>query len=191
MPVYERRWDDLGVTETLRYRWMTGQQTLVAGISKLPQWQRVSFARNGEICVRETAQQLHWPKKFPAVSFGAKLDETRGALTEALGDIAQSYDRAAIFLSGGVDSSLLAALSKSCFKQCLLVTPVFAGERNPGLATAKSFAETLQLEQLLVDIDPAKLEKDLRELIHAKSGQINFLSLAIQQMMGPFRVSIN
>ena len=183
MPVLDRQWDDLGLAETLRYRWMSGQQTLVAGISKLPHWRRVLFARNGEISVHDTDQQPHWPTNFRAVSFADKLDETRSALTDALSDIAQSYDRAAIFLSGGVDSSLLAALSRSCFKQCLLVTPVFAGESNHELAAAKSIAETLQLEHLLVDFNPARLEKNLRELIYAKGGQINFHSLAVHQMI--------
>lgn len=112
MPVFERRWDDLGVAETLRYRWMTGQQTLIAGISKLPHWHRVFFARSGEISIRKTAQRPNWPTKFPEVSFSAKLDETRGALSEVLGEVAQSFDKAAILFSGGVDSSLLAALTR-------------------------------------------------------------------------------
>ena len=182
-PVYERQWDDLGLAETLRYRWTTGQRTLVAGISKLPLWHRVSFSRNGEISVNETAQRPVWPTNFEAVSFGEKLDETRGALTDALSEVAQSYDKAAIFLSGGVDSSLLAALARPCFKKCLLVTPVFSGANNPELETAKTFAETLQLEHLLVDFDPARLEKDLRELVRAKDGQIHFHTLAVHQLI--------
>ena len=183
MPVFERRWDDLGVAETLRYRWMTGQQTLIAGISKLPHWHRVFFARSGEISIRKTAQRPNWPTKFPEVSFSAKLDETRGALSEVLGEVAQSFDKAAILFSGGVDSSLLAALSKSCFKQCLLVTPIFVGESNPELEIAKSIAEILQIEHLLVELDPAKIEKNLRELVRAKGGQIYFHSLAMHQVI--------
>ena len=183
MPVFERQWDDLGLAEMLRYRCMSGQNTLITGVSKLPNWQRVSIARNGEISVHKTAQQPEWPTNIPAVPFGEKLDETRSALTNVLGEVAQSYDNAAIFLSGGVDSSLLAALSKSCFKKCLLVSAEFPGENNPELDTARSFAKTLQLEHLIVEIDQSRLEQDLRYLTAAKGGQINFHSLAIHQMV--------
>jgi len=183
MPVFKRDWDRLGLAETLRYRRTSGHRTMVAGISKLSNWHRVSFTRNGEVITCDTAQQPQWPTKFQAVSFGEKLDETRRALTGALGEVAQTYDKAAIFLSGGVDSSLLAALCRPCFKECLLVTPVFRGYFNPELESARSFSEALQMEHLLVDIDPEKLETDLRELTRDKGGQIHFHSLAMHQMI--------
>ncbi len=183
LPVSGHSWDDLGLAEMLRYRWTSGPQTLVAGVSRLPHWSRVSFSSNGEICIRATAQQPRWPTQTHAASFAEKLDETRTALTDSLREAALSHDRVAIFLSGGVDSSLLAALAKPCFRRCLLVTPVFGGDNNPELEAAKSYAEKLQLEHLLVKFDPHRLDTDLRELVRAKGGQIHFHALAIHQMM--------
>ena len=48
MPIFDQQWDDIGLGETLHYRWMSGQQTLLTSISKLPHWHRVSFSLNGE-----------------------------------------------------------------------------------------------------------------------------------------------
>jgi len=183
LPVSDHAWDQLGLAEMLRYRWTSGPQTLVAGVSRLPHWKRVSFSKNGEIGIRETSQQPRWPTQTHEASFAERLDETRTALTNSLKDAAHYHDRVAIFLSGGVDSSLLAALSKTCFRHCLLVTPVFGGDNDPELEAAKTYAEKLQLEHLLVEFDPHRLDTDLRELVRAKGGQIHFHALAIHQMM--------
>lgn len=183
MPVCDVKWDELGLSEMLRYRWTTGTESLVAGISQLPHQFRVSFRRDGEVSLLPKGPQRRWPTRIRGMPFNEKLDETRTALTNAIGEVARHYDNAAIFLSGGVDSSLLAALSKSRFRKCLLITSVFPGQDNPELETAKAFVATLGTEHLLVDIDTARIEKDLRELVTAKGGQVNFHMLAMQQLL--------
>jgi asparagine synthase (glutamine-hydrolysing) len=183
MPVRAVDWDKMGLSEMLRYRWTSDKETVLAGISQLPLQFKVVFQSNGEINVLPKAQQRRWPTRFLKIEFDQKLDETRTALQSTLDEVAQYYDNAAILLSGGVDSSLLAALSKSSFKKCLLVTPIFPGETNPELENAKEFANTLGLEHLLVDFDAARVEHDLRELVAAKGGQINFHLLAIHQLI--------
>jgi len=183
MPVARISWDALGLGETLRYRWMSGRHTLLEDIFKLPHWQRVVFASNGDIVIHDTGQAPTWPPECEAVSLREKISETRQALDRSLSNAADSYDNAAIFLSGGVDSSLLAALSKPHFKNCLLVTPVFPGANNPELDYATSFARTLQLEHLLVEFDPGQLDPDLRQLIRLKGGQVTFQSVAFHQLM--------
>lgn len=183
MPVPSINWDALGLGETLRYRWMSGQHTSLEQIYKLPHWQRVVFADHGEITIHDSDQAPKWPPEFEAVPIEDKISETRQALDQSLCDVASSYDNAAIFLSGGVDSSLLAALSKPHFKKCLLVTPVFPGSHNPELDYARSFARTLQLEHLLVEFDPGQLDQDLKQLIRLKGGQVTFQSVAFHQLM--------
>ena len=182
MPVTDYQWDDVGLGETLRYRCMSGQHTQVAGISKLPHMHRVLFTDSGKIKVQAVAQRQP-PTQFPASSFKAKLGETRSALTATLKSAACSYDNAAIPLSGGVDSALLAALAKSCFKRCLAVTPVFPGESNPELEIAKTLARSMGMEHMLVYIDDTRIEENLRDLIRSKGGQVNFHSIAMRQIM--------
>jgi len=183
MPVFDRRWDELGLGECLRYRWLSGQESLLKNISKLPLWHRVFFANDGEITIHTAAQRPKSVTGSAKLSFDEKLDETRNALSGTISEIAGFYNNAAVFLSGGVDSSLLAALAKPCFEKCLLVTPVFSGDDNPELDNAKAFAKTLQLEHLLVDIDETRIERDLHELSAIHCGQITFQQLAVHQMM--------
>jgi len=66
-----------------------------------------------------------------------------------------------------------------------LVTPVFEGgdENNPELGAAKAVAKTLGVEHLLVDVDTARFEKDLRQLAPSKGEQLNFHRLAMHQMI--------
>ena len=183
MPVFTVEWDELGLSEMLRYRWTPSEQSLVSGISQLSHQFRVSFGRNGQISLLRKTQQQRWPPRSPGVPFEEKLAETRKAFTTAFDEVAHSYDRAAIFLSGGVDSSLLAAFARSTFRKCLLVTPVFPGNDNPELAIAKAFAKTLGVEHFLVDIDTSRIESDLRDLVTAKGGQIKFHLIALHQLM--------
>jgi asparagine synthetase B (glutamine-hydrolysing) len=183
MPVYDRRPNDAALSEMLRYRWMTGQESLFTGISQLPQWRRVVFAPDGEISLLDARQQTDIPLRIAPGSFQEKLDETRVALTRALDEAARSYTKAAVLLSGGVDSSLLAALARSSFRKCLLVSIEFPGEENPELEIARAFAKTLGLEHLIVKFDSTRVEADWRALADAKGGQINFLSIAMRQMI--------
>ena len=183
MPIFDVAWDEQGLSEMLRYRWTPGEQSLVSGISQLSQKFRVSFGHNGQISLLPKAKQQRGTAGIRGVPFEEKLSETREAFTTAFDEVAQAYDRAAIFLSGGVDSSLLAAFARSAFKKCLLVTPVFPGNDNPELAIAKAFADTLGVDHLLVDIDTSRIESDMRYLVTAKAGQIKFHLLALHQLM--------
>ena len=182
MPIAGTEWDETGLPEMFRYRWTSGQRTLLAGVSRLPQWRRVRFARDGEIAVLATRQKPALPATAAPKPFREQLDATRGALKSVFDDVAASHRRAAVFLSGGVDSSLLAAMARAAFDECLLVTPAFAGGHNPELGKATAFARTLGLEHLVVAIDESRLTADLRELAGAKGGQIKFHLLAMLQM---------
>lgn len=182
MPVVPVCWDQTGVAEMFRFRWTSGQTTLVAGVSRLPQRHRVAFGSSGGVTVLPTARKGTAPPECRARPLSEQLDGTRGALRSTFEQLAESENKAAVFLSGGVDSSLLAALAKPAFDKCLLVTPVFAGGRNPELDAAKAFASKLELEHLLVHIDESRLERDLRELVDAKGGQIKFHLLALRQL---------
>jgi asparagine synthase (glutamine-hydrolysing) len=183
MPIFQLKWDAVGVAETLRYRWLSGEHTLIDNVFKLPHWRRLSIDLEGDVTLYDTDQRPTWPTDFQSKPFEDKVAETRRALNTALEEVAGTYKNAAIFLSGGVDSSLLAALSKPIFNKCLLMTPIFPSKDNPELANARSFAQTLQLEHLLVEFDPSRLEEDLRQLIHLKGGQVTFQALAFQQLM--------
>lgn len=182
VPLRVVEWDAVGLSETLRYRWTSGERTQIRGVGQLPIWHRVLFRRNGEISLQNTIEKPKYTRQLREPLRRRKVDETRSALATTLSDMAQHHENAAVYLSGGVDSALLAAMAKPCFRKLLLVTPVFPGEANPELPTAKEFAGALHLEHLMVDVDPERLELDLRALVRAKGGQVNYLLLPMHQM---------
>lgn len=182
IPKPQRQWDPTGLAEILRYRYTTGRPTLLRGVSQLPRRHRVCFSPDGTFALRPLAPLLAHPKPGAEVPFRRKLDETRGALLAALEKAAEASANAAVFLSGGVDSSLLAALARQCFSRSILVTPVFREDANPELAAAKAFAGTLELEHLLVPVDERRLEEDLRTLVRLTGLQVNFHMLAMHQL---------
>jgi asparagine synthetase B (glutamine-hydrolysing) len=184
MPMPGSSWDPAGRAESIYHRYLAGTSTIVQGVSRLPHGFRLGLAPGSR---RVSLTPLPPRHQQPIVARPAQYREiveaTCSALTQAVADASEHYDNVAIFLSGGVDSSLLAALARLYFKRCLLVTPVFPGHDNPELDTAKAFASILKVEHLLVPIDETRLEHDLRQLTWQKGSQITFQLLAVQQML--------
>ncbi|MFT5850667.1 MAG: asparagine synthase (glutamine-hydrolyzing) [Colwellia sp.] len=182
MPVYDLVIDPLAKFEILLYRFTTSSNTLLSAISKLKPKHTVQIT--GE---KIQQQQQYWvlPKpKYSAVPLTEKIKKTKIALQNNLKVASKQYNKVAIFLSGGVDSSLLAALSKDIFEECCLITPVFKDEENPELATAKEFAKILGMKHYLVEISNESLLNDLQQLIKLNREPLrHYSSLAMTAMM--------
>ena len=184
MPLGGLSWEPTGMAESVHYRYLGGTSTVVRGVSRLPhgfRWRLSPGQRRPAVTSLPPRHQQ--PVFIRPLPFERVVEDTCSALSGAIAEASVHYDNVAIFLSGGVDSSLLAALSKLYFKRCLLVTPVFPGHDNPELDAAKAFAGILKLEHLLVPVDETRLEQDLRKLTWQKGSQPTFQLLAIQQMM--------
>jgi asparagine synthase (glutamine-hydrolysing) len=168
--------------ESFYYRWTTGRNTLFSSVEKLMVRHVVNFDKRNN-----AVQQGYWYLPQPAhnlVTLSKKISMTKSLLVDALQQASKRYKKVAIFLSGGVDSSILAALSKDIFEQCYLITPVFSGEKNPELENAKIFAKTLGLPHHLIEIAPSALENDLKQLISLKREPLrHYSSLAMMAMM--------
>jgi len=184
MPYYDTSNDPKGAYESALYRWTTGEQTLLAKVHKLMAHHSIKLDPE----FRETTQsQSYWQLPLPQIvntSIETKIAQTKTILTNRLKEASRHHKKVAIFLSGGVDSSILAALSKDIFEKCYLITPIFKGEANPELATAKAFAKTLNLTHHFIEIDPEFLEVDLKQLIKLKGEPLrHYSSLAMMAMM--------
>ena len=78
---------------------------------------------------------------------------------------ATSYRDIAILLSGGVDSSLLAAKAAgSGFRTCVALTARWPGD-NPELEAAASVARHVGIEHRIIDIDESYIEKSFPWII--------------------------
>jgi asparagine synthase (glutamine-hydrolysing) len=182
MPLSNVEINKKALSESFYYRWTTGRNTLLSLIDKLLVRHIVNFNDNKDI-----VQNGYWRLPHPehdTLTLTKKVSATKSLLIEALQQASKRYKKVAIFLSGGVDSSILAALSKDIFERCYLITPVFTGENNPELETAKAFAQSLGLEHHLIEIEPSVLIDDLKQLIALKREPLrHYSSLAMMAMM--------
>lgn len=182
MPLYELDVCSKSASELVEYRWTSNDRTLLSNIQQLKTHHLAHFYDNHKV-----KQKNYWslPKiKMDNVADIEKITATKNGLVNCLKEARKRYSKVAVFLSGGVDSSILAALSKDIFEDCYLVTPVFKGEENPELDNAKAFAKTLNLPLHLVEVDPLKLEKDLKTLIELKREPLrHYSSLAMMAMV--------
>ncbi|MDT0603809.1 asparagine synthase C-terminal domain-containing protein [Thalassotalea castellviae] len=170
------------VHECFIFRWTSADKTLLSDTCKLRARSYGTVSHKGTV-----KQQCYWqlpPANYTNAPFKDKQTSVKHALQTHLRQASQRYKKVAIFLSGGVDSSLLAGLSKDIFDQCYLVTPVFKGQKNPELATAKAFAKQLDMPHHLVEVNPETLEQDLQYLIQLKREPLrHYSSLAMLAMM--------
>jgi asparagine synthase (glutamine-hydrolysing) len=182
MPIFNVETDIVAKSEIFEFRWTTAQNTLLSSIKQLKVRSYIQFDNKNK-ALQETYWQLTSPK-HDRVGDTEKILATKNALLKCLKKANQRYKKVAVFLSGGVDSSILAALSKNVFEECYLITPIFNGEENPELENAKIFAKTLGLPLNLVEISPVKLQDDLECLIAIKREPLrHYSSLAMMAMM--------
>ena len=182
MPIHNVNINNEVLCESFYFRWTTGKKTLLSSIEKLLFRHTVTFQNDNEI-----TQHGYWYLPQPehnTFPLTQKVNMAKTLLIDNLEKASKKYKKVAIFLSGGVDSSILAALSKNIFEQCYLITPVFKGEKNPELQTAKAFAKILNIEHHFVEIEPSVLTDDLKQLIALKREPLrHYSSLAIMTMM--------
>ncbi len=182
MPLYDDKKSCEGGWELLKYRWLTGENTLLANVKKLPPHHSLIFKEN-----KNNSPLSYWQLPQPHYDNQAletKVNQTKAILVKNLAKNAKKYKKVAIFLSGGVDSSILAALAKDVFEHCYLITPVFKGAANPELDTAIAFAKSLGLPHQLVEVELDNLSADLTTLTALKCAPLrHYSSLAMMAMM--------
>ncbi len=183
MPILDTKLSAKGAYESIHFRWLSGSQTLLESINKLPV-KHFAYFSESTLLSSEKYWQLPKPQQVSRAPFAKKLEQTKNALTSYLQTINKKHKTAAIFLSGGVDSSLLAALSKDVFEKCYLITPVFPNDNNPELETAKQFARHLALEHILVEIKQETIRGNLQKLLSLSQEPLrNYSALTFIELM--------
>ena len=160
-----RELDPDALAEIYHYRWLVGDTTLLAGVRHVLAATHVTLELGGG-----PTTQRYWTFKFePDRDAGnprAWEDRVDTALGNCLGRLAKRHRRAACLLSGGVDSSLIAAKAVDAgFERCVAVTPRFPGHPNPELEPAARVARRLGLEHLVVDVEDEAVSSALPALI--------------------------
>ncbi|MGD0499998.1 MAG: asparagine synthase-related protein [Bryobacteraceae bacterium] len=155
-PLLERRaLDFAGLAEACHQRWLTGENTLLEGIRQvLPShWVRLRAGKSPEMG-RHTVLRFRPAREHPGRD--ALIACVDGSLDRYFANLRRRHGTIGILLSGGVDSSLLAA--KACehgFDRIVAVTVRFPGHDNPEMGRAERVAKRLGLDLRVVDVPDA------------------------------------
>lgn len=134
----------------VHFRFLAGPTTVFAGISLVPPGALVTL-RPG---LPPEIRLLRPPRRNPR-SDGTLEDSVQragDALDASMDALANLAEVVAIPLSGGIDSSLVAALAKPRFRKCIGYSAVVEGFDNPELDRAREVAARLGIEHKVVTV---------------------------------------
>ncbi|QBY04177.1 asparagine synthetase B family protein [Thalassotalea sp. HSM 43] len=178
-PVGDLQFSQQGWQQCTRFRLETWYQGYYLHIDRLP-------TRSYAVIEKHQQQVSQYDWNHTALSqtnFEQQCQRTEQALFNNLLNAKKQHRKVAILLSGGVDSSLLAAMSKKVFDDCILVSARY--NNYPGeLAMAAKFAGALKLPHLVVDIDEKDIEQDLTTILkHYRKPLRHYSSLVMMAML--------
>jgi len=140
------------LSETLDFRWNTGESSLLEGISQLPSACYWDFTGN-ELSKKVCYQHFPVSNQFNTSTNETKVIEVEKLLSECLYESITPGARVAVLLSGGVDSSVLAALANKHQNNLVAISHRSDDHQNPELATAIQFAQELGIEHQIYTIN--------------------------------------
>jgi asparagine synthase (glutamine-hydrolysing) len=135
-----------GLCEVLAYRWSQGTRTVVAGVGQVPPGGLVRLDPRGRLPDRTHFWTLPVRPEPAVAPMAWWVDRAEAALGEGVGRVLKGARRPFVLLSGGVDSSLLAAVGHGQRPDLVAVTPTWEGAHNPELDRARAFAGHLGIE---------------------------------------------
>lgn len=167
-----------GLNETAHYGFSFPGKSMYRGIERaLPNSVTCLDIEKGGIFHQEKASIFTY-KKVSEDSKERLLKEVDEALSLDFLRLKNTFSRAAILLSGGIDSSILARYAKYTFEKTVAYTCEIEGYRNPELERAKHVASSLGLEHrvvLLKKKDIPRLFEKLCRLMGEPTRHINNL----------------
>lgn len=158
--------DRLAIDEILIHRWLMDEHTLIIGVKQvLP---------SHFVCLRPGKPPL--VRRYARVEFSPSpeqwdevetIQRTNHALDAYFGKLRARHSRIAIFLSGGVDSSLLLAKARDYhFEKLVAVTAWFPGLDNPEADRARQVARHLEVkDHRMVPVTDSFIEEFFPELV--------------------------
>jgi asparagine synthase (glutamine-hydrolysing) len=149
--------DPEGLRQAIYYRYVLGE-TLIDGVSQVMPACFVRLAV-GQSPVETQYWKLEVRPSREDLGLESWADRVDAGLEGCFARLRDRYRDIAILLSGGVDSSLLAAkASRSGFRTCVALTARWPGE-NPELEAAASVARHVGIEHRIIDIEESYIEE--------------------------------
>ena len=157
--------DPLGWREAIAFRWLSGKRSLVAGISQLLPGHMLEWAAGVPVVRRQW-----WRLVFPADGTGeaeSQREMLHDALSRSTLSLVSGSRRPALLLSGGVDSSVIAAVAAASGAELACFIGSVAGEADEEVRRARLVATRLGMSLEVVNIDRSELAEDLHRVVSA------------------------
>lgn len=158
------------LSESRALGFVRAPNTLISGIRRVPRNARITVDLNtGEESCEPFPDPLinHGPKNG---TLGRLKTEVRTALEQECTQLAKQAESVAILLSGGIDSSILAAIASDTFKRCIAYSCEIEGFDNPELERARFVAEKLGIEHRVVKLRRSALPQLFDEMVDLTEG---------------------
>lgn len=143
--------DRKALTEHIYFRWLVGDQYLFSDVNLMQAAEQLTINPNLAI-----EKNIYWNVGFDRQELHSSMDGWADATGERFDHLfkrlSQHYQHPVVLLSGGVDSSIIAAFAAKHFDKCIAVTPYWKAGPNPELDMAKRFAKHLGMRHLLIEV---------------------------------------
>ncbi len=149
--------DPEGLRQAIHYRYVLGD-TLINGVGQVMPASVVRLAAD-RIPVETQSWKLKLRSSGTSGNLDSWADRVDAGLDACFARLRDRYRDVAILLSGGIDSSLLAAkAARSGFRTCVALTARWPGD-NPELEAAASVARHVGIEHRVIEIGESHIER--------------------------------
>ncbi|GLX79302.1 hypothetical protein tinsulaeT_26420 [Thalassotalea insulae] len=158
--------DPIGLYESIHYRWLSGKQTLETSIEQIPAGYYGTITDSKV----QTTQYWYWHqlsnnKNSQQLSLNTATEKVSKYLDEYFQLLEPQVNKVLIPLSGGVDSSILAAKAKQHLGNKCVAGIIEFEDENPELETAIYFANTLNMPYRLIKYHNESILEDCKQLV--------------------------
>lgn len=175
--------NEAALVDIFRFRMLGDRQTMVAGVDAIEPGGWVLASADGVI-----DRQRYWRMDFDrrthvhGVKFQAWVDRTSTALRSAVDRICAGNRHVNVFLSGGVDSSIIAALA-AAHPNVTALTLEIEGFANPELDRARKVAAQLGMRHEVVRAPASAVAANQRWLVaHLEQPPRHINNLALLEL---------
>lgn len=183
--------DSAWLAEIINFRIASGSHTFNPKLSQIPAAQSYHFNSS----LKPISSGFYWQPddRLPvgSLSLEEASKNTLKLINNHLSKANIKEKKVAVLLSGGVDSSLLAALSKAHNNNIVAVTPVFTSGDNPELDIAKAMAASINIEHQIIEINDSDIAKEFSGVVQClqqpiRSPHALIFSILMKQFQGKF-----
>lgn len=183
--------DPLWLTEAVNFKICTGSNSYNSDIKQIPAGHCYKF--DAELF--PSNEGFYWQVSDRKIHSSMSLDDATNESLRLINAHLESANvknkKVAVLLSGGVDSSLLAALTKAHNNNVVAVTPIFSSGDNPELDAAINMAKRIDIEHQIIEISDSDISNEFGRIVDfikqpIRSPQTIIFSILMRQFKDKF-----